>query len=73
MALTDDERKEAIRQLKTWVTDYVSSEKLRLESERDFLIEVLKARSGGEYSLQVLNVESADAFVLNEINSLLGT
>lgn len=72
MTLTDDERKKAIRQLKTWVTDYVTSEKLRLESERDFLIEVLKARSGGEYSLQVRNVESADAFVLTEINSLLG-
>ena len=72
MALTEDERKEAISELEASFKSYLESEKARLENERDWLKNVLAGRTGGVQDLQLLNVEEAAIFATDEINDLIG-
>ena len=71
MALTDQERQQAITDLETSFKDYAQAERDRIIAERDFLLGVLDTRVGGIQELsRILETESA-VFAFHEIDTFL--
>ena len=71
MALTDQDRDQAITDLEESFKEYVQAEHDRIIADRDFLLSVLDTRVGGLQELsRILETESA-VFAFNEIETFL--
>jgi len=71
VALTDQERLDAIDELEQSFKDYVQLERDRITAERDFLSTVLETRVGGVQELRGLIKDQAGVFAYHEINTFL--